>query len=504
MITAKALRRRLDYQVLRWQARLDGTWADRVLPLAAAAGVFVLFVLVSLARARSLATGTVLADWVQGAWLITEGRSPDVTIGDANLIAAHGSYGFLGVAQLTRLFAPIPTLLVLQSLALASSVFPIWRIARNVCSLRVGGAAVAVAAFAAYPPLHQLNLADFSPEALAVPALLTATYAGLRQRWWWALGFFVVALSMSADLGLTVAALAMVLVVETRSRRAPWFVVLGIGWMLVSTLVVQPRLGDRAFLHPDAFARYGDSPHGVVWGMVTDPLGVLGDLLAEPNFVLAVAVLAPVAFVPLLVPRLALPITPVVALLFVADAPLQGLDGIANLVPVIVFTFVVLPFALAKVGRRNIERITVDRRILGGLCLAAAVFFVLDSPTSPYARPWEWGGRSLTDQARLEAIALVEPGDAVRVAVPPAAELASRRQITVVPDLRSLRAEQLLEGEPDVILLDPTVTGSWSSLRRALLAEVLEAEGFERVYARAGVELFARDGRRAPEDDLSR
>lgn len=500
MIAGRALRRRLDYQLLRWQARLDGTWADRVLPVAVAAGLFLLLVLMSLARARSLATGSVLAEWVQGAWLITEGRSPDLTVTDTNLFAPHGSYGFYGIAQLTRPFAPIPTLLIIQSLALALAVVPIWRIARNVCSLRAGGAAAAVGAYAAYPPLHQLNLADFSPEALAIPALLTATYAGLRHHWWWALGFFVAALTMSADLGLTVAAIAVVLGIETRSRRAPWFILLGLAWSLLSALVVQPRFGDGTFVHRDAFSDYGESLFGVLWGMLTDPFRVLGDLVAQPNFAIAVAVLAPVAFIPLLVPRLALPIVPVVAVLFVADAPLQGLHGISNLVPIIVFTFVVLPFALAKVGRRNIERITVDRRLLGGLCLAAGVFFVLDSPSSPYNQPWEWGGRSLVDQARLDAIAVVEPDDRVRATVRTAAELASREDITLVPDDRALSADDLIDDDLDVILLDPSVSGAWSDLRRGLLSEALEDAGFERVVERAGVELFVRGGRVLDDD----
>lgn len=492
MIAAKAFRRKVDYQVLRWQARLDGAWADRVLPAVAAAGLFVVLAALALARARSLDTGTEIARWVQGAWLLTNGHAPEISLTGDHLFESQGAVGFGVIAQGTRVVPPIPFLIIVQSLALALGVLPIWWLCRKVCSLRAGAAGAAVVAYGLYPPLHELNLADFHPETIAVPFLLAGAYASLRRQWWWAVVLCLVAVSMRSDLGLSVAAIGVVAAIDTRSRHAFRLVAFGAGWFLLATLVAQPMFGDGSFVHAGAFTDYGSTLHGVVWGMVTDPVSVFSDLLARANFTTLVALAAPVAFLPMLAPRYLLPIAPVLAITFVADVPLRGVDGIANLVPAIVFVFVALPFALAKIGRRNIERITVDRRMLGALTLAALVFFIQDSPSSPYERPWQWGGRSLADQARLEAVSMVEGGERVRSTRPALAELASRYHLVEAVDGRSIGG-RAFTADVDALLLDESLTGSWRQARYDGVIRAVENQGFELVYDRDGVLLFLRD-----------
>jgi hypothetical protein len=346
-------------------------------------------------------------------------------------------------------------------------------------------------AYGLYPPLHQLNLADFHPEALAVPLLLGAAYAGFRRHWWWATLFCVVAVSMRADLGLVVAAIGVVLMIDTRTRQAPRFILAGVLWTLFAMLVLQPAFGDGSFVHADAFSEWGTTLPAAAWGMVTDPVGVVGELLARHNFVALVAAFAPVAFLPILAPRYLFPIAPVIALLFVADIPVTGPEGIANMVALIVFVFLALPFALARLGRRNIERITVDRRLLGALGLAALVFFVQDSPSSPYERPWAWGGRSLSDQAMLEAIEMIEPDDRVRAPVPALADLAWRQDLVPVEDGVGIGGRELTSGV-DALLLDETITADWNQFRYRGVIRAVEEQGFELVLDRHGVLLFLR------------
>lgn len=497
MILTRSLRRRVDYSLLRWQARLDGAWADRVLPGAAMVGLFVVLAAMSLARARSLETGYDLAAWVQGSWKITSGRVAESTITDRHLLEPQLAFGFYGVAQLTRLVAPIPLLLALQAAALAAGVGAVWQICRQVCSLRVGAAAAAVVAYAAFPPLHQLNLADFHPEALAVPALLWGGYHALRGRWWWAIPLFVLAVSMRSDLGLTVAAIGGSLVLAGSARGGRRLIAAGVTWTVVAQFVVQPRIGDGTFVHQEAFARYGDDGAAIAWGIMTAPWDVLGELVARENALVLASVLLPVAFLPLLSPRRLLPFAPVVALAFIADVPAGGSAGAPLLVPAIVGIFLTLPFALQQIGRRNIERITVDRRVLGALVLAAATFFVLDAPSSPYAHPWEWGGRDDADRVRLEVIGSIPDAARVRSAPSMAAELAERRVIRpVAMDRRPVTAD--LVADVDVLVLDPVVIRAWGldDDGWATLHAELEDEGFDLVVDEAGVVLFqaASDG----------
>ena len=505
MTVTRNLRRRIDYRILRWQARLDAAWADRTIPWIGSAGLFVVLAAMSLARARSLETGDDLAVWVQGAWLITTGRTPEITLTGQNLFEPQLAIGFWPLAQASRVIAPIPLLLLVQSLALSLGLPPIWRLSRRVCHLRVGAAGAAVVAYAAFPALHELNLTDFHPEALAVPALLWGGYHAIRGRWVWACPLFVVALSMRSDLGLTLAAMGVALWWGGGGRGGRRLAIAGIGWTLLAQLVVQPRIGGESFVHAAAFSAYGDTPLGVLWGMASHPWDVLVDVFAQENFVLLVALLAPVGFVPLLAPRRILPYVPVLFLYFVADVPLEAGAGAQVLVPAIVGIFLTLPYGLERLGRRNIERVTVDRRLLVGLVLASLTFFVLLSPSSPYAHPWEWGGRDAADRARLAAIEDIDDDERVRASSTMIAELAEREVIDGIDPDVVLSGEDLADGV-DVVVVGPEVTTS--GVRDGLVFQLdgsdvavpmaewhaeLQDEGFERVSETDGVYVYRRD-----------
>ncbi len=170
--------------MLRWQARLDSQSWDRFLPWIFAGLIFVVLVSLALAQARSLGGGADLGTYTQAAFLVVEDGDPLVTVqGGTHILAQQAAFLFYPVAWLTSFLPIIPTLLVLQSGALAIGVVPLWRIARRLANLRVGAAAALVWAYALYPAVHSLNLSDFHPETVAVPALLFACLYGLSGRW---------------------------------------------------------------------------------------------------------------------------------------------------------------------------------------------------------------------------------------------------------------------------------------------------------------------------------
>ncbi|MBK5221518.1 MAG: DUF2079 domain-containing protein [Acidimicrobiia bacterium] len=491
----RSLRRRIDYQVLRWQARLDASWADRVFPWLVAAGMFVGYAALALARARTFDTGDDLAAWVQGAWLITEGHDAQLTVTGRHLLEPQLALGFYAVAQLTRVMAAIPALLVLQALAIALGAPAVWRLCRHVCSLRVGAATAAVVAYAAYPPLHQLNLADFHAASLALPALLWGGYLCFRGRWRWAVPLFVLAMAMRSDLGLTVAAIGLTLALSGRGRGGRRLALAGVAWTLVAQFGLQPAIGGDGFVHAGAFADYGDTALAAVWRMISHPHQVLADLVARENFQVLVGLLAPLAFLPVLAPRRLMPFVPVVALMFLVDVPLGGADGIELMVPAVVGVFLATPFALEAIGRRNIERVTVDRRIFGAVVLASLTFFVLDSPASPYERAWDWGGRDQVDQARLAVVDVIADDAAVRAGPRVLPELADRLVARPMPSAAPVRVSQLTAGV-DIIVIDAELIEAWELDESDVsdLEDDLRDEGFDRIFDQAGVAIYRRDG----------
>jgi uncharacterized membrane protein len=434
------LRRRLESQWLRTQATLEGEWADRFIPWIAAVALFALYFTLSEAQVRSLTAGTDLAAFAQGAWLIAHGHTPDVTITGSNLLAQHLPIGMYPVGWVTRVLPTVPTLLALQAAGLAFGVVPLWRIARRVAELRAGAALALIIAYGASPTLNNLNLAGFNPAAVAVAPLLGATYLALRQRWSMFVVVSLCAVIWSAELALVIAGIGLLVFLLGDRGPGTWIMIGGLAWTIVAVLILEPRFGSTGFISPGAFKAYGSNAFSIVGGMLIHPHKVLGDLLAEDSVRLIIGLLAPLLFLPVLAPKYLLPAMGLTALYLVADVSVRGNGTNEYGLPLTVFAFVAAAFALNRMGRRSIERILVDRRVLIALTVAAIGFFCIDASNSPYQRPWNWGREDATDQARHEAAELVGTTSAVRTSDQILPLVAERARVYALSDQPSSAA----------------------------------------------------------------
>ncbi|MCC5951301.1 MAG: DUF2079 domain-containing protein [Acidimicrobiia bacterium] len=493
-MTTTSIRRSVDKTLLRWQARLDTPWAERLLPWMFAGALFAFLALLAGAQYRSTG-GAQLAPALQGAWLIANGAEPVLTVStEAHLLASQLSLIFYPVAWATALLPPTGTLIVVQAAALALGIVPLWRIARRSASLRVGGAATLAAVYCLYPTVHNLNLSGFNPEVFALPALLGASYFGLegQRRWFWVC--VVVVLASRADLGLAVAGLGLVLVLTGRASLGKWAALAGLGWTLLSIFVLQPWVGDGSLPHLEAFAAYGDTPWGVVWGMVTNPGDLLADLGRERSFNLFVVLLGPVLFLPVLAPRILVGVLPLQGLYLLADVPEDALFGPLS-VPAISFVFVATAFALARIGRVGVEKIRVDPRLLVALLLAGCAFFIQDAASSPYRQPWDWGGRDAETRVRIDAAAVVPEGAAVRASSTLLALVAERPELFALDPDDGPDARGAVDGV-DVVMVDDAALAEWTPVQRRILEGGLDALGFEVIFDHGEVTVWMSDDNR--------
>jgi uncharacterized membrane protein len=233
----------------------------------------------------------------------------------------------------------------------------------------------------------------------------------------------------------------------------------------------------------------------VAWGMLTSPLQLIEDLTVEENFAVVVFLLAPVFFLPVLAPRYLLPVLPLEFVYLVADVDTEATFG-QQTVAATAFVFVATAFALAKIGRQGVERITVDRRVLGALVLVSTVFFIRDAASSPYREPWTWGGRDASDQARLDAVDEVGDDETVRASPALVPLLAERTYVYVLdtegrPHVR--RAIESSDGPVEVIILDLAAAETWSDNERRVFREGLERQGYVRTSTAEGIEVFRYD-----------
>ena len=497
--------RRLDWVLLRWQARLDARWADRVVPWVLAAGVFVVYAGIALARVDRLETGPVLARYVQGAWHLAEGRPPELTIGaDGNLFADRLPLLFVPLAALTRVLPTTTTLLVLQAAVLAAGVVPVWLLARKVVRLRVGAALALAFAYACHPAIADLSLGDFNPQAMALSPLLGAAYFAERKAWTRFALASIVAMLWSSELGLVVAATGLVLIAEGERRVGIKAAVGGVAWTLVALLAIQAPLGRTGIVAPGAFADYGDGGFEVLVEMLRNPFRPVVDMLDRQEVATLIWVLAPLAFLPVLAARKLLPAVPLTALVLVADVPLRGADGGGRMVPLVATSFVAATFALARFGRPSVERVIVDRRLLAVVALASFGALLTTSPLSPYDRPWSVDGDGET--GRREALSALPPIVAVRVPADLATEIADRRRVDIVEPGETDPAA--LAGGVDALVIDESTYPNLDPAERHALRRSIDTQGMVQVRRVDGIVVFVRileDGvlveSRLPKDD---
>lgn len=491
MAVAHDYRRRFEASLLRWQGRLDMPEVDRVLPWIYSTVLFTVLALLSHARYRSVDTGVDLATWVQGAWLLGEGTTPESTITGNHIFAPQAAFGFWPIAQIARVLPTAPTLLIIQSAALAVAVVPLYRLARRSAKLRVGAAAVLVLAYSLYPAVHSLNLADFHPEALAVPAIIAAFVAYRTERWWRFALLIAIAVLMRADLALAVAGLGVLLMSEGHRRVGAWTTLLSLAWFGLAVLVVEPELTAAGVDQVEYLSEYGDTPLGVVGGILTHPIDFLGDVFSRANFEHMVVLFAPLLFLPLVAPRYFLPIVPLQMLYLAASVP-DGSPPPELDVTAISFLMVAATFGLARTGQIRVELVNVDNRVLVALAVTAVVFFLRDAPSTAYEEPWDWASRSAEDQARRAAIELVPDDVSVQATASSLSMLAERPVVYELDTSENvIQAERELR-DTEFVLFDTSDADGWSTVWIENFDRNLQRDGYVQVYRAEGVVLYQR------------
>ncbi|MED5229964.1 MAG: DUF2079 domain-containing protein [Actinomycetota bacterium] len=488
-------RKRLEYRLLRWQARFESAVFDRTFPWIAGSVVWIIFILLALAKSRELSQTSDLAAVMQSVWLIGEGYTPESSLLGQNYLASQGGFLIYPVALLTAIFPTAITLIVIQSAALSFAIIPIWRLSRDVADLRAGTSSVVVAIYGSYSAIHSLNLSGFRLETFAVPAMLSfvlCAYTNKKYKYWI---MAALALLSRADLGLLIAGFGILWILEGKKRLGYQTIALGMAWSTIFILGIQPLYNGGVYPHLEAFAQYGSgNPFDVLWGILINPLTFINELFSEPNFQVAVALLAPLLFLPMVAPRYLLPALPLFALYLTADVPTNELTESGQRVPVIVCMFIALVFALRKTGRIIVQRVNVDRTVIGALLITASVFFVSNSVASPYEDPWEWGRRQPVDQARLDIAELI-PEEAVVRAAPKLLPLLTERvalwEFQVPENYDDKLAEDAVRNV-DWFIFDRTeVPVAWTGVDVLdFQSELKVSKRFVQVFNEAGIEAY--------------
>jgi uncharacterized membrane protein len=344
----------------------------------------------------------------------------------------HFSPIFYALAPLQWLAPGAPSLLLAQTVALAAGAIPLFHLAAT----RVGPRAAAAFAvlYLANPSLHGINVRDIHPAAFAIPLLIGAALAFECRRYGWCAAALVATLACREDAAVAVAGFAVWLALARRR----WLVGAGLAVLVTAVLAVDiawlmPRFLGSTYNHLNRYEHLGGSLGQILISMALRPWRWLGIVLTPAKLVYLGALLAPLAFLPLLAPRVAAAALPGLAMnLLSFDPKLFNYQA--------QYQSFVLPFlVLAAVeGYARLREIVGGRRLLGrhGAASALGAAFVLSVLlTSRIANDlgvtfWRLGPQQ---HAAYALLARIPPGASVVAHERLVPHLATGRDVWVLP-----------------------------------------------------------------------
>jgi len=287
-------------------------------PLAASALAFALVAWTLLQRAAALQVPAYdTAFFEQLVWNLGHGRGLVSGFFPGGFLGLHFS-PLLALPALLELAWPDARLLaLLHAAALASTAPAAYLLLRGLLGDRPGAGLAAAALGAPVPfwlALQEAERAGFHPEALALPLVLVAGWAGLRGRWRLCWACAAVALASKEDQAYAVAVIGALLAVHGPSRRQGIALVLAaVAWAGALELVVMPALLGPV---PSDLNSYYQWLHRPTAALLVDAL------TAPAGWLAFAAMIASMAGLPLVRPAwLALALPPLLGDLLSAHVP---------------------------------------------------------------------------------------------------------------------------------------------------------------------------------------
>ncbi len=286
----------------------------------------------------------------QAVWSTLHGQLLHQTI--CNIVGDTNCYSINGISRFAIHFEPIlfpisllyilwptpKTLLVLQTLVVATGAFPAFWLAR--LRLRNEWIAVGFAVLYLLNPLQNLALLnDFHAVTFTAALLLFLLYFMYTRQTVWVFVFAVLSMACKEEIPVLVALYALWSLVFLRSWRSSLaLLALACGWVALEFAVTRlyggPLLASR-------YAHLGNGPLDIARNILLHPLTIIReDLLEHQHFFYLRQVLSPTGYLPLLAPWVLVLAVPTLALNLLSSKPdmYSGLYHYnAEMVPVLIF-----------------------------------------------------------------------------------------------------------------------------------------------------------------------
>ena len=456
----------------------------------------ILFAASSARHALFHSTAFDLAIFDQAIYLISQNQTPFSSLMAINILGDHAAFIFYPLALLYKIYPDVHWLLFVQAISLALGAWPSWSLARQAGLNEQKSIAVA-AVYLLYPAVFNVNLFDFHPEVIALPALLAAILAARLNKTLWFCAAIVLVLSCKAVLSLTVAAMGLWLLCFDKKRNCGLIALfLGAGWFLVATQAVIPYFNQgREHAGIGRYQYLGNSVFEIVINLIVKPNLVLGRLFSLDTLEYLALLLLPVIW--WLSPRQLTPLisaVPMLAMNILSDIPAQR-DLIHQ------YSMPILPFLLVAVisslvasnqqkGKTIFDRLPIPNYPLPRVIVIWSLIAFL--ALAKYGYFWTIYLNGIdTLSATKEAISLVETKGSVLTSAQIAPHLAHRP----VVKLTQADAPPANLAEFDYVLLNLRYPG-WMSDRafvENLITQLKNNPQFQLKYQQDDIYLFTQN-----------
>jgi uncharacterized membrane protein len=335
----------------------------------------------------------------QAVYLISQGQSPISSFMGYHILGDHAAWIWYPISLLYKIYPSVYWLFAIQAIALASGAFPTYSLATQ-SGLKESQANAIVIVYLLHPLLFNVNLFDFHPEVMALPAHLAAVWSVRQGKTKWFCASVIFILGCKAVLSLTVAAMGVWLILFEKRRWYGGFAFLtGIVWFAVATFFIIPSFSGQEAAAVGRYSYLGNSVLEIAKNLLFRPEPLLKVVFSLDNLFYLILLFLPLIWglsLPHLTPLVAA--IPCIALNLLADYHSQK-DLVNH------YSLPAFPFLLLAV---------ISSLAAGKAWISSKKFIILWSlviflALSKYSYFWSIYLDSLdTWQATREAIALVQ------------------------------------------------------------------------------------------------
>jgi len=240
----------------------------------------IFFICSSLRHTFFYSTGFDLGIYDQVVYLISQGESPISSFLGYHHLGNHAAWAVYPLGLFYMIYPDVHWLFLLQAICLALGSWPTWCLAR-LAGLNQGQAVAIAISYLLYPVIFNLNLFDFHPEVMALPAILGAILAARLKRIFWFCIAIIWVLGCKGVLSLTVAFIGLwLLAFENRKFCGLIALFLGIFWFIGVTQEIIPFFSGEEAAGVWRYSYLGDSVAGIIINILLQPGVVLDKILS--------------------------------------------------------------------------------------------------------------------------------------------------------------------------------------------------------------------------------